>query len=139
MFRASAWSPEISITVPSVRRCNRSVDQIGPVSFDGTGVSGAGACVSAVFDPDPARAANPALAPNVLQATDVAQLLSGPVDAVVVALKTRTCPVAEAVATSLSALTWLRASLRECVFRERERPKETAPACVAVLVVGTPK
>ncbi|HET9579692.1 MAG TPA: four-carbon acid sugar kinase family protein, partial [Usitatibacter sp.] len=30
------------------------------------------------------------------------------VDAVVVALKTRTCPVAEAVDTSLAALAWLR-------------------------------
>lgn len=46
---------------------------------------------------------------RVIQTIGVpADPLDEEVDAVVVALKTRTCPVAEAVATSLSALEWLR-------------------------------
>ena len=40
------------------------------------------------------------------------------VDAIVVALKTRTCPVAEAVGTSLAALEWLRAQgVRQIYFK----------------------
>ena len=57
--------------------------------------------------------------------------LETPADAVVVALKTRTLPAADAVAQSLAALEWLRAQGAEQIFSSIARPSTARPPAIS--------
>lgn len=62
-----------------------------------------------------------------------AQALSTEVDAVVVALKSRTVPVADAVAQSLAALRWLQAQGAQQIYFNAAQPLTAPPQATSDL------